>query len=583
MGEQPLFMCKAHVFQLEPELKKSWIALSTVAVNVQIFHDPIKNIYRIVSVEGTKALINSIVTPRMTFTKTSQKFGQWIDFKLNLVYGLGFANDVELNKFVDKFKEIKEMTRSTTTMLRPHERSNSCEITSLNRHTLNDSNDSNDLQLKYENEKLRLALAQTSQNNRKIEDEMHILKTNNMRLTAALQETQSNMEAWKKELQFYRDECNRLKNLNSSNSSKNDSDQVTSSTNFITSTNQVVNGSNNAKLKQDLLQLTDTFDRKFNELLDIREQLRNLINEINGNGFEDVKKAGICLKKIPGSYKIFDLTHSESNPSKNDNAKIDIYPIFDKANFTMDECLLDCCKNTNDCDFIVYDLNQTECIKFDCKNNCKRLFSSDSIFNQNLDRYFNLLNEKNSTYISSTFSNKIPNFTNDSFSNSNAYKNETGNSSSDTNYMTLEEPVLNSSSTKLFSTSSNTLSSVEVTTIYKSTREPSSISTQKVSSTLVNFESTASESTTNIPDSHKSITSVTFQAKIFTFSTSEFVQFEFGKDLSLISAIFLILGLIIGFFIIIFVGIITILLCLSKINRRSYDQIELLNMKPYHD
>lgn len=97
-SEQPLFTCKAHVFQLEPEMKKSWIALSTSAVNVQIFHDPIKNIYRIVSVEGTKALINSIVTQRMTFTKTSQKFGQWIDFKLNLVYGLGFANDVELNK-----------------------------------------------------------------------------------------------------------------------------------------------------------------------------------------------------------------------------------------------------------------------------------------------------------------------------------------------------------------------------------------------------------------------------------------------------------------------------------------------------
>lgn len=68
----------------------------------------------------------------MTFTKTSQKFGQWIDYKLNLVYGLGFANDIELNKFVDKFKEIKELTRSLS-VLRPHERSNSCEITSLNR------------------------------------------------------------------------------------------------------------------------------------------------------------------------------------------------------------------------------------------------------------------------------------------------------------------------------------------------------------------------------------------------------------------------------------------------------------------
>ncbi len=52
--EQPLFSCKAHVFQLEPELKKSWIPLSSTAVNVQFFHNPLKNIYRIVSIEGTK-------------------------------------------------------------------------------------------------------------------------------------------------------------------------------------------------------------------------------------------------------------------------------------------------------------------------------------------------------------------------------------------------------------------------------------------------------------------------------------------------------------------------------------------------
>ena len=67
----------------------------------------------------------------MTFTKTSQKFGQWIDFKLNFVYGLGFPNDSELSRFVEKFKEIKDLTRSNNTYARiKHERSNSCEITS---------------------------------------------------------------------------------------------------------------------------------------------------------------------------------------------------------------------------------------------------------------------------------------------------------------------------------------------------------------------------------------------------------------------------------------------------------------------
>ena len=43
--------------------------------------------------EGTKAVINSTITPNMTFTKTSQKFGQWSDVRANTVYGLGFSSD----------------------------------------------------------------------------------------------------------------------------------------------------------------------------------------------------------------------------------------------------------------------------------------------------------------------------------------------------------------------------------------------------------------------------------------------------------------------------------------------------------
>ncbi|KAH9628221.1 hypothetical protein HF086_003053 [Spodoptera exigua] len=34
----------------------------------------------------------------MTFTKTSQKFGQWSDVRANTVYGLGFASEPELGK-----------------------------------------------------------------------------------------------------------------------------------------------------------------------------------------------------------------------------------------------------------------------------------------------------------------------------------------------------------------------------------------------------------------------------------------------------------------------------------------------------
>ena len=47
----------------------------------------------------------------MTFTKTSQKFGQWSDPRANTIYGLGFSSERDLSAFVDKFKEIKDLTR----------------------------------------------------------------------------------------------------------------------------------------------------------------------------------------------------------------------------------------------------------------------------------------------------------------------------------------------------------------------------------------------------------------------------------------------------------------------------------------
>lgn len=45
-----------------------------------------------------QAVVNSTITPNMTFTKTSQKFGQWSDHRANTVYGLGFSSELELTK-----------------------------------------------------------------------------------------------------------------------------------------------------------------------------------------------------------------------------------------------------------------------------------------------------------------------------------------------------------------------------------------------------------------------------------------------------------------------------------------------------
>lgn len=45
-----------------------------------------------------QAIINCTITPSMTFTRTSQKFGQWADSRANTVYGLGFATEQQLHQ-----------------------------------------------------------------------------------------------------------------------------------------------------------------------------------------------------------------------------------------------------------------------------------------------------------------------------------------------------------------------------------------------------------------------------------------------------------------------------------------------------
>ncbi|XP_013776126.1 homer protein homolog 2-like isoform X2 [Limulus polyphemus] len=294
MGEQPIFTTKAHVFHIDPKTKRSWIPASSQAVSVSFFYDSTRNLYRIISVEGTKAVINSTITPNMTFTKTSQKFGQWSDIRANTVYGLGFGSEPELNKFIEKFQEFKEATHqtahqkpqqpqangstSTSTVGNsspavgrnqqkpaPTETSTTEELTISNQvdqinlsssfpaATHNDINalksplvahqrsqslsglqasktaespkhqpkdrsltaslphSTVETQLRYENDRLRLALAQSSANAKKWEVELQTLKTNNARLTNALQESTANVEEWKKQLHSLKEENMKMK------------------------------------------------------------------------------------------------------------------------------------------------------------------------------------------------------------------------------------------------------------------------------------------------------------------------------------------------------------------------------------
>ncbi|XP_047118682.1 homer protein homolog 2 [Schistocerca piceifrons] len=347
--EQPIFSCKAHVFHIDPKTKRSWISASSAAVSVSFFYDSTRSLYRIISVEGTKAVINSTITPNMTFTKTSQKFGQWSDVRANTVYGLGFSSEAELNKFIEKFQEVKDATRlAATKALANGAATGATPVTSANAsprhcqglcHSLccrrvphspyrgtarcwNHRPSSNpgarihsqlrggfstagsgsgccalvrtseqlattraitrvttrtrtrtrwatpratsapspcrgaaapcssatfilnhhagespkhqpksgdkspapvsaatpaianlppEAQLKYENDRLKLALAQSSANAKKWEVELATLKSNNVRLTSALQESTANVEEWKRQLHSYKEENQRIK------------------------------------------------------------------------------------------------------------------------------------------------------------------------------------------------------------------------------------------------------------------------------------------------------------------------------------------------------------------------------------
>lgn len=236
--QKPLFAIHAHVFQIDPDTKKSWLPSCKQAVAVSFFYDSSKFIYKIISVDNSKILINSTITSAMTFTKTSQKFGQWSDAKNNTVYGLGFGSETDLKKFADKFKEMKTNVRCGTPPSVPKNPTNLMKVNN-NNHTdpspatsmksmssnstssyddetqspgsHRSSSSSSENQIKYENDRLKKALAQSSANAKKWESEFQTLKNNNARLTAALQESAINVEKWKEQLNNYKEDNQRLR------------------------------------------------------------------------------------------------------------------------------------------------------------------------------------------------------------------------------------------------------------------------------------------------------------------------------------------------------------------------------------
>ncbi|XP_061589901.1 homer protein homolog 1 isoform X2 [Cololabis saira] len=227
MGEQPIFSTRAHVFQIDPNTKKNWVPTSKHAVTVSYFFDSTRNVYRIISLDGSKAIINSTITPNMTFTKTSQKFGQWADSRANTVYGLGFSSENQLVKFADKFAEFKEAAR-----LAKEKSQEKMELTSTPSQesvpgdlqsplTPESINGTDDEAVTPDANQHTAARAELSQNaltfshsstsiNKHWEAELAALKGNNAKLTAALLESTANVKQWKQQLAAYQEEAERL-------------------------------------------------------------------------------------------------------------------------------------------------------------------------------------------------------------------------------------------------------------------------------------------------------------------------------------------------------------------------------------
>ncbi|XP_034039677.1 homer protein homolog 3-like isoform X2 [Thalassophryne amazonica] len=226
--EKPIFSTRAHVFQIDPATKRNWIPASKHAVTVSFFFDVNRNVYRIISVGGTKAIINCTITPSMTFTKTSQKFGQWADSRANTVYGLGFATEQQLQQFSEKFKEVKDAARLARDKSQDKELANTALTIAAPQDLLDDlqsppvmcvngpedklfRSQSADITLSVEKERIKKMLSEGSICEFNLEAELFTLQDSNSKLVAALHEANANVEQWKKQLAAYQEETERLR------------------------------------------------------------------------------------------------------------------------------------------------------------------------------------------------------------------------------------------------------------------------------------------------------------------------------------------------------------------------------------
>ncbi|KAM6962488.1 homer protein homolog 3-like [Aplochiton taeniatus] len=167
----------------------------------------------------------------MTFTKTSQKFGQWADSRANTVYGLGFSTEQQLQQFSDQFNEVKgaallareksqekfdlHVTNPALNIAAPQELPEDHHSTPP-QLTVNGPGEllrskSADMDLTSEKERIKKMLSEGSISEINLEAELFTLQDSNAKLVAALHEANAGVLQWKKQLSGYEEETERLR------------------------------------------------------------------------------------------------------------------------------------------------------------------------------------------------------------------------------------------------------------------------------------------------------------------------------------------------------------------------------------
>eukprot|EP00040_Diaphanoeca_grandis_P013254 m.67103 g.67103 ORF g.67103 m.67103 type:complete len:291 (-) comp23763_c0_seq1:161-1033(-) len=192
----------AHVFQIDTKQRDKWISVAGPgAIPLEISRDTRTGKFAIVARDNQAIeVLRSPLQGDLKFTPTSAKFGQWTQNQdEGIVYGVGFQSEPNLESFSKAFAQGLLKGKAARV---PDNNSGAPQ---------GGKSDEALVQLKFENERLKIALGTSSANAKKWEQQLQTLKTNNSKLRTALQESASNVEEWKCQLTLWKDESTRFK------------------------------------------------------------------------------------------------------------------------------------------------------------------------------------------------------------------------------------------------------------------------------------------------------------------------------------------------------------------------------------